>query len=129
MLGAILMLLAGLVGLVVLLPMVAFGCSSPSDAELRAQEAFVRTHVSDARDFESGVLDCDDHGDGFVTFTTDLSPTAAGNALLRDAACRATPEDDGGAASLTCAYGDIEVRVFFEHNDSGGTDGQLILGD
>ena len=95
-------------------------CSPPSDKELVQQEAFVRAHVSDARDVRSGVGDCDDAGRGYVNFTTSLSATAARDVLLTDPSCSGAQEADG-ETSVQCRSSKKTVDVYFTANMRGGT--------
>lgn len=62
-------------------------CSPPSEPEMQVQEAFLRSHVSDASGLEWTVLDCDDHGDAYLAFTTALTSVAAREGFLTDASC------------------------------------------
>ena len=92
-----------------------FNCSPPSERELKTQETFVRTHLADARDVQSDVADCDDNGDGYVSFTTDLSPTAARDAFLADDSCSryVMDGDDDDGSAVQCRTGGSMVFVFF----------------
>ena len=101
-------------------------CSSPSQEELRAQEAFVRSRLPAARDVESGTADCDDDGDGYVSFTTDLTPTAARDAFLADQLCSPYTERDAGVA-VKCRSGKSTVYVFFDSSRGDATEGELNL--
>lgn len=51
-----------------------FSCSPPSQEEMKVQEAFVRSHISDAQDLDWEVWDCDDRGVAELEFTTDRTP-------------------------------------------------------
>lgn len=97
-------------------------CSPPSQDELRAQEAFVRAHLSNVSDVELGVLDCDDDGAGYVSFTTELSATVARAAFLADRACSLSTDPNG--SDVTCTSAGVPVYLSFE--EAGRlTDGEL----
>ena len=101
-------------------------CSPPSQKELKAQEAFVLDVVTDAREVESGTADCDDNGDGYVYFTTDLTPERARDAFLAHQSCSPHTEADDEIA-VSCTSGKSTVYVFFTATDDGATEGELNL--
>ena len=102
-------------------------CSPPSQKALQAQEAFVLRHIPEARDVESGTADCDDNGDGYVYFTTDLTPEAARDAFLADRSCSPYTEDDVDEIAVKCRSRKKMVYLFFSATDEGTTDGALNL--
>lgn len=101
-------------------------CSPRSSNALEAQEAFVLDRVTDARDVRSGAWDCDNHGDGYVYFTSDLTPAVASDAFLADQSCSPYTKDVDEIA-VSCTSGNSTVSVFFTLNDDGTTRGELNL--
>lgn len=114
-------------GVAVVLGSNAISCASPSLEALKAQEAFVLTHVVDARDVESGTADCDDNGDGYVNFTTDLTPAGARDAFLADPSCSPYADEGVDQIAVKCRSGRSTVFVFFTATRDGPTEGALNL--
>ena len=123
--------LAALVGVLVLLGRYVLEdptCAKPPTQQERTQqEAFVRTHLPDARDFEWTVMDCDDNGQASVDFTTRQRGSAASKAFLSDPACRASVEPDASPGDVTCTSGDFEVSIYLEDKGAIDTYGELAL--
>lgn len=71
-----------------------FCAKPPTQEERHQQEAFVLAHLPDASDFEWTVMDCDDNGQAYLSFSTRLTRDAASAVFLRDPACKASTEVD-----------------------------------
>ena len=103
------------------------GCSSPSQAELESQRAFVQAHLGDAGHFMLGTMDCDDNGVGYVNFTTGLDPASAQAAFLADEACSPYSDDGFDDIAVVCTSHEATVHVFFENAGRKTTQGELYL--
>ena len=104
-----------------------FDCSPPSQHDMQVQEAFLRSHVTDARGLEWTVADCDDQGEAWLEFSTALTPAAARDAFLTDPSCSPDLGPDADDQGVNCTSGDAEIYVFFEATSVAATSGELTL--
>lgn len=65
----------------------------------------MKTHVSDARDFVWSVADCDDQGEAFLSFRTELAATVVSQSFLADPACSPSDADDAAENEVMCKAG------------------------
>jgi hypothetical protein len=99
---------------------VSYQCTPVSQSRLDITEEFVRTHLPQAYDIESGVRDCDDDGEGYVNFSVDLTVQETRKAFLKNPACSLDDEDprDPGVA---CKTDTGLVYVFFTPDSTRST--------
>lgn len=103
-------------------------CADPPTPPERAeQEAFVTTHLHDARNFDWVVADCDEHGEASVDFTTRHTGRAASQAFLDDPACKASVEPDASPGDVTCAAENVTVSIYLHDTGAIDTNGTLFL--
>lgn len=83
-------------------------CSEPpSQSERARQQAFVLSHVSDARAFKWETLDCDDEGISTLTFTTALPAARALESFRVDPGC----SEAEWPQTVTCSSGAVPVDI------------------
>ena len=101
-------------------------CGSPPTQPVRTQqEVFVKAHLTDARDFEWTIMDCDDNGQVVLDFTTRQTGKAASEAFLKDSVCRPSIEPDASTGDVECRTGKVEVSIYLEDKGAIDTDGEL----
>jgi hypothetical protein len=98
----------------------------PTHREEGRQEAFVRAHLPDASDFKWTVMDCDDNGQAYLSFSTRLTRDAASDAFLRDPACKISKEVDASPGDATCRSDNTNVSIYLDDSKGGiNTHGEL----
>ena len=103
-------------------------CTPVPQTELAVQQAIIVERVADAYDIDAMVADCDDNGDGFISFKTHLTPGAARSAFLTDSSCQPYSDDGEVDIAVLCSSGRFPVYVFFEVPPTGGvTTGDLRI--
>lgn len=115
------------IGLPLLSLSYSWSCSPPTPAQLETQRTFVLAHLPAAADLEVGHQDCDDQGEGYVDFKTDLTPAAARDRFLSDAACSSYSDQGEDDTAVACISDGFRVYVFFERSHEGHTDGELTM--
>jgi hypothetical protein len=93
-------------------PVLPPSCTPPTQEEKELLEAFLRSHIKDARALEWTVADCDDNGDASLDFETRMTPKMATASFLADDNCSPFTGPGATDGDVTCTTAAGSVSIF-----------------